>query len=137
MQGKCLCGAVHFWSDEAPVFELLCHCRDCQRATGSAYAPVAFFTEKALKVSGEVKYYESLGSSGKRIGRGFCPTCGSNLFGRLEKLPGLLSIRAGALDDPNQFHPKLRIYVADAPAWAQIDSTLRSFQGDVPPKGAA
>jgi len=137
MQGRCLCGAVSFSCDQAPVFELLCHCRDCQRATGSAYAPAAFFADHTLKVSGDVKYYESVGRSGKRIWRGFCPNCGSNLFGRLEKLPGMLSVRAGAFDDPNRFHPKLQIYAADAPTWDQLNSTLRTFEGDVPPKGAA
>lgn len=134
MQGQCLCGAVRYSSEQAPVFQALCHCRDCQRSTGSAFAAIAFFAEQALKVSGEVKYYESLGRNGKRIWRGFCPNCGSNLFGRVEKAPGLLSIRAGTLDDPNQFQPKLQIYAADAPNWVTLDADLHTFQADLPPK---
>lgn len=134
MQGQCLCGAVRFASTQAPVLELVCHCRDCQRATGSAFAPVAFFPEPALHITGEVKYYESVGGSGKRIWRGFCPHCGSQLFGRAEKAPGMLSIRAGALDEPNQFRPKLNIYAADAPDWDHLDADLHTFPADVPPK---
>ena len=134
MQGQCLCGAVSYVCEQAPVFQALCHCRDCQMSTGSAFAAIAFFVEQAIKIAGEVKYYESVGGSGKRIWRGFCPNCGSNLFGRVEKAPGLLSIRAGTLDDPNQFQPKLQIYAADAPHWVQLDAELHTFQADLPPK---
>lgn len=42
-QGSCLCGAVSYQSDAEPRYSFNCHCRDCQKATGSAYAPIAFF----------------------------------------------------------------------------------------------
>jgi hypothetical protein len=134
MQGQCLCGAVRFSCSEAPAIQLLCHCRDCQRASGSGYTPLAIFAEAALAISGEVKYYASAGRSGKRIARGFCPNCGASLFGRLEKLPGMLAVCAGAFDEPNQFQPKFQIYTASAPAWDHLDQALRAFEGDAPPR---
>ena len=93
MNGGCLCGAVRYRSDAAPLYQVYCHCRDCQKASGSANAPIIFFNEASFTVEGEVRYFTSKGSSGKDIHRGCCPTCGSQLFGRLERMPGLLSIR--------------------------------------------
>lgn len=100
--------------------------------TGGPYAPIAFCSSDALTIEGEVKYFESLGQSGKRIWRGFCPNCGSQLLGRLEKLPGLLSIRAGSLDEPDAFSPTLNIYAGEAPIWGPADTSLRTFEQDVP-----
>lgn len=137
MQGKCLCGAVSYVCKLAPVVQVLCHCRDCQMASGSAFAAIAFFSEQSLLISGEVKYYESVGSSGKRIWRGFCPNCGSNLFSRAEKAPGLVSIRAGTLTDPTLFQPQLQIYTAEALNWATLTHELPAFTGDFVAKGRA
>lgn len=125
--GGCLCGAIRYESASKPVFQLYCHCRDCQRVTGSACAPILFFRSSDLKVTGDVKTFASLGGSGKTIRRGFCPTCGSHLFGELEAQPGLLSIRAGTLDDPAQFAPKLHIYTSQAAPWDAIDPSLPAF----------
>lgn len=132
MNGGCLCGAIRYKSDAAPVYQLYCHCRDCQRVSGSASAPIIFFPSQGLSIEGEVTYYESKGSSGKSIYRGFCSKCGSQLFGRLERLPDLLSIRAGTLDDPAAFQPQLHIHVSQAVPWEFIDPSLRAFPLDVP-----
>ena len=134
MNGGCLCGAVRYRSDAAPVFQLYCHCRDCQKASGSASAPILFFPEAGLTVEGEVRYFASQGSSGKTIYRGFCPTCGSQLFGRLERMPGMLSNRAGTLDDPSVFQPRLHIHTSQAVPWELMDTSLRTFAHDVPQK---
>lgn len=132
MVGGCLCGAVRYKSNSAPVYQLYCHCRDCQRASGSASAPIIFFPSQGFSIEGEVTDYASKGSSGKNILRGFCPKCGSQLFGRLERLPDLISIRAGTLDDPAAFHPQLRIHASQATPWETIDPSLRSFPHDIP-----
>ncbi|HJN00480.1 MAG TPA: GFA family protein, partial [Gammaproteobacteria bacterium] len=49
-----------------------CHCKDCQRATGSGKATILFLAKKNLTIEGELKYFESKGSSGSHIKRGFC-----------------------------------------------------------------
>lgn len=136
MNGGCLCGAVRYHTDAAPAYQLFCHCRDCQKVSGSGNAPIIFFPEAALTVEGEVRYFGSTGSSGKQIYRGFCPTCGSQLFGRLERLPGMLSIRAGTLDDPSAFQPRMHIHASQAAPWDLLDPALRTFAHDVPQKPA-
>ncbi|PTV48868.1 GFA family protein [Acinetobacter pittii] len=127
-QGSCLCGAVNYQSEVEPRYSFNCHCRDCQKATGSAYAPIAFFHQSELKVSGELKYFETLGSSGRAIKRAFCPTCGSQLFGLPEIAPEMISIRAGTLDDPSLYQPRAEVFVSQAYAWDTLNPNLKHFE---------
>ena len=48
------------------------------------------------------------------VQRGFCAQCGSHLFGKMETLPGLIAIRAGTLDDTDQYQPHVDLYVGSA-----------------------
>jgi hypothetical protein len=104
-----------------------CHCRDCQRATGGAYASVLLVPRNAVKITGEVKYYDVKGGSGNILSRGFCPTCGSRLFGKPEVRPELLSIMAGSLDDPSSHRPAMDIYTASAQPWDYMNPELPKF----------
>jgi hypothetical protein len=57
--GGCMCGAVRYeWTGE-PTVMLNCHCRDCQRVSGGAYVTAMVLARTALKITGEVKYYDS------------------------------------------------------------------------------
>src|SRR4051812_29546423 len=101
--GRCLCGAVTYECTAEPIVMGNCHCRDCQRATGGAYAPGLLFPRAAVVIRGEVRYFDVVGDSGDSISRGFCPTCGSRLFGQGAAFPQVISILAGTLDDPTCF----------------------------------
>ena len=94
--GGCICGAVRYECLAEPVVSGFCHCRDCQRETGSAFGTTLFVPRNAVTIVGEVKYYDGKGDSGNIVSRGFCPTCGARLFGKPALLPELLAIRAGS-----------------------------------------
>ena len=95
-----------------------CYCRDCQRSTGAAFAPVLLVPKDAFKLTkGELKQYEVTGDSGNKVSRGFCANCGSPIMSILSGMP-FIAIKAGSLDEPNQFKPTASIFVASAPAWA-------------------
>lgn len=128
-KGSCLCGAVTYQADVAPRYRFNCHCRDCQKITGSAYAPIAFFHQSELKIQGELKYFESLGLSGKPIRRAFCVTCGSQMFGLPELVPEMISIRAGTLDQPNLYRPQAECFVSHANEWDILDPNIVHFEG--------
>src|SRR5262249_57935466 len=127
--GGCMCGAVRYDCSAEPVMTGNCHCRDCQRATGTAYVSVLFVPRNAVKITGEVKYYDVKGDSGNILSRGFCPTCGSRLFVKPVVMP-LMGITAGSLDDPSRHRPAMDIYTTSAQPWGYIDSELPTF-----PKG--
>ncbi len=126
--GGCLCGAVRFeCSADRPVMAGNCHCRDCQRASGSAFITALFFPKEQVQITGDVRYYDVQAESGNTFSRGFCSTCGSNLFGRSTGFPHLIGLRAGTLDDPNRFAPSVNIYIESAPSWHVLSQDLPRF----------
>jgi hypothetical protein len=132
LEGACLCGAVRYRVASAPQFRFKCHCRDCQRATGSGYAPIAVCNAQDVLVDGECTFYESQGGSGHPVARGFCPRCGSSLFLRAQILPGRLFILAGTLDVPESFKPRAHIHTRHAAAWDPLDPALPAFPDAAP-----
>jgi len=130
--GGCLCGGVRYGTARAPTLRFNCHCRDCQRMTGSGFAPIAVFPEEAVVVTGEPALFETAGSSGMPVTRGFCPRCGSSVFLRAGILPGCLLVLAGTLDEPSRFEPRVQIHAARVPAWSHLDPSLPAFPGPAP-----
>jgi hypothetical protein len=109
-----------------------CHCRDCQQATGTAFAAAMLVPREAVAITGDVKYYEVTGESGQTISRGFCPNCGSRLFGKRASAE-FLSIMAGSLDEPSEFRPTMDLYTASAQPWDYMNPDLPKFTKFPPP----
>jgi hypothetical protein len=126
--GGCLCGAVQYEFSGGPVFSLLCHCRDCQRQTGSAYAAGLRVPAAGFRLTkGEPKLYLKTADSGNQVTRAFCPECGSTLFLRVSARPDLVAVRVGTLDDPSWFRPEADIFVASAQPWDHMDPELPKY----------
>jgi len=98
-----------------------CLCRDCQQASGGAYAPAIGVPRSAVKITGHVKYYESKADSGNMARRGFCPNCGSRLFGMPPFAPDLMVILPSSLDDTSIFKPRMDIYTSSAQPWDHMN----------------
>jgi hypothetical protein len=116
-----------------PVFTGLCHCRDCQKATGSGHAAVMAMPQSAVKMSGETKGFDVVGESQKTLTRNFCPVCGSLVFANSAGMPGMLLITAGTLDDPSTYKPQVAIYTRSRPDWAKAGGGLPEFEASPPP----
>jgi hypothetical protein len=124
LTGGCLCGAVKFKVD-APLREVIaCHCGQCRKTTGNFLAAtnapaasVTFIEQSGLTWFKSSNYAE----------RGFCKSCGSNLFWR-ESGSDMISITAGSLDGKTGLHIKEHIYVADKPDWYEITDGKPQFE---------
>ena len=128
--GGCACGAIRYQCDAEPLLELNCHCRDCQRASGTAFAAIMRMSVTAFTVSkGAPKFYTVTGDSGNKVSRGFCPECGSPLFSRLSGMPGVVGVRVGSLDDPSRYRPTMDIFVRSAQSWDSRNPELPKFPG--------
>ena len=127
LTGGCQCGAVRYEFAGGPLFMGNCHCRDCQRATGSAYAPMMGVAAEQLKIHGQVSSYDIRLDNGNTSIRGFCPICGARLFGRSSAAPLIVELYAGSLDDPGRFQPAEDIYTSSAQPWDYMNPALRKF----------
>ena len=104
-QGGCLCGAVRYATSSEPVRMTYCHCKFCQRATGSAYMVEPIFQKTSFEIiAGKPSTYSQASEgSGKRVTINFCATCGTKLFLAFERCPEIFGVYGGTFDDPNWF----------------------------------
>ena len=128
-RGSCLCGRVRFEIDGKLAGIQLCHCSQCRRASGGAFAanlPVR--AENFRIVAGEAKSYES--SPGKE--RLFCGDCGSPIISRAAGDPGMVRVRAGLLTEPVETKAVFHFHVASKASWLPISDDLPQYPGKRP-----
>lgn len=100
--GGCQCGAVRFRCEVEPETASICHCRMCQKAFGSFYAPLVHTRSGTMIwTKSEPKRFRS----STFASRGFCPDCGTPLTYETDEA---LSIAIGALDEPREVMPRMQ-----------------------------
>ena len=134
LTGSCLCGRVHYTLTGDPVFTGICHCRNCQRYTGSPFEAVAAYPSPSVSLQGELKTYNDTGDSGKQVRRRFCPNCGSGVIAEADALPGVTIVLIGTLDDASSYKPAMEIYCSSAQPWVHGAAERPRFP-KMPPAG--
>jgi hypothetical protein len=132
--GGCLCGAVRYAANSEPIRVTFCHCKFCQRATGSAYMVEPIFQRASFEITSGTPVAYTLASegSGKRVTINFCATCGTKLFLDLERFPEIFGVYGGTFDDPNWFErtprTSLHIFLGSAQHGTVIPARVRAFR---------
>ena len=125
--GVCACGAVRYECSVEPVMAFNCHCRDCQRFSGTAYAFGLFVPASGFRFTkGAPRYWKSISDSGNEAGRGFCADCGSPLVATQSAFP-IYIVYAASLDDPRDHRPTMDIYTSSAQPWDPMDPSLPKY----------
>ena len=102
--GGCQCGAVRYALLSEPTGASICHCRMCQKAFGSYFAPLAGVPMADLVwTRGEPGRFRS----SDLVERGFCRECGTPLFYRVVE-KDRISVSLGSLDAPNRVAPEIQ-----------------------------
>lgn len=127
IKGHCACGKVSYESSAEPAFTGVCHCKECQRQSGSAFAVVIGVPTAALTVTGELKTYVATADSGKPNVRKFCPNCGSTILSEPDAFAGVSIVRAGTLDDTSWVKPGMQIYCEAMQPWVSLGGDMQSF----------
>ena len=128
-EGGCLCGAVRYRSQSAPLTTVQCYCTDCRRIGGTGHATHSVVPQADFHCTGNVTAYEKTADSGNRIKRRFCPVCGSAIFHTRDGLEGMVVIRTSSLDNPEIAPPDRAIYTASAVSWDPVNETLPASPG--------
>ncbi len=137
--GGCLCGAVRYEANEPPIRVTICHCRMCQRSTGSAFMVTAGFPQTALRFTkGEPKLYRSSSIKDK----GFCADCGSLLVDQFLVHTGntnldMIWVQVGTLDHPEAVSIDSHTGVESQLPWVHFDDGLPRSRCDENPILAA
>lgn len=121
-QGGCDCRQIRYRLSERPLFIHACHCRWCQRESGSAFALNAMIESDRLQLLGaepELVNTPSASGAGQLIAR--CPQCKVALYSHYAGAGKLVSfVRVGTLDQPDLLPPDIHIFTQSKQPWLQL-----------------
>jgi hypothetical protein len=123
LDGGCACGAVRYRMESTPLFVHCCHCRWCQRETGSSFALNALIEADRVELLGdepEMVLTPSASGKGQKIFR--CPDCRIAVWSNYATAVGdkIRFVRVGTLDDPDSLPPDIHIFTASKQPWVVL-----------------
>ena len=122
LRGRCTCGEIQYEIVEKPLFVHCCHCRWCQRETGTAFALNAMIeSEKVALTKGEPETILTPSNSGKGQQIVRCPTCRIAVWSHYAGAGDALKfVRVGTLDDPDALPPDIHIFTSSKMPWVVL-----------------
>jgi hypothetical protein len=121
-EGGCTCRHVRYRMQSAPLFVHCCHCRWCQRETGSAFVLNAMIeSDRVVLLHGDVDVVPTPSHSGKGQKIGRCPSCRVAVWSHY---PGggdaVRFMRVGTFDEPDRLPPDIHIYTDSKQPWVLL-----------------
>jgi hypothetical protein len=128
-EGGCFCGAVRYRMLRAPMFTHCCHCLDCQRQTGGAFAINALIeAANVVLAKGKLKRVTMPTESGRPHDIYRCAACQTALWSDYGRRGNLLFLRVSTLDKPHRIRPDVHIFTRSKVPWVDLSA---------PPPGSA
>ena len=116
----CRCGQLSATCAGEPVRVSVCHCLDCKRRSGSAFAAQARWPAEAVTIAGQSTGWVTTADSGNSASFHFCPVCGATVWYEAGPFPGIVAIPIGAFADPDFPPPHYSVYEARKLPWVEI-----------------
>jgi hypothetical protein len=129
LEGGCSCGAVRYRLGATPLIVHACHCRECQRLTGSAFVINLWIERTHVDVTrGTPVSIRLKGASGKPHDVFHCADCATQLWSRYHVAGTALFVRGGTLDDPSAVRPDVHIYTRTKVPWLELPAGVPAFK---------
>ena len=122
---SCRCGQLRVTVSGEPVRVSVCHCLDCKKRSGSAFASQARWPKAKAAIEGNSKTFIKIADSGNRATFHFCPECGSDVYYEIEarddvSFNDLIAVPVGAFDDPYFLSPSYSVWESRKHDWVEI-----------------
>jgi hypothetical protein len=136
MDGGCECGRVRYRIAGEPIFVNCCHCRHCQKLSGSAFAMNAMIERDRVHVTAGAEGLEQQDKQAR------CPSCHTLLWATHRFFGDfILFLRVGTLDEGERLSPNAHFFVRSKHSWVTVPDGMRTFEtlpqeGDPPLFGA-
>jgi hypothetical protein len=127
--GGCQCGSVRYVLTAEPIRVAACHCKECQRQSGSAFGMAMPVKKNNLTVTGLTKQFACIAATGNEVTGAFCPECGVRIYHVLKSVPDMLSLKPGTLDDTSWLRPDLFIWMKSAQGWVPVPNSVKALEG--------
>ena len=117
--GGCQCGRIRYRVEGEPLSLAVCHCRECQKQTGSAFGMSLAIRREAFRLtSGELATFSVVCDSGRVKRCTFCGHCGTRIHHSTSD--AAVSLKAGTLDDTSWLHPRAHYWTKRKQPWVVI-----------------
>lgn len=130
LTGRCACGTIKYTLKEKPLIVHACHCRDCQRITGTAFV-INIWIERKFVDAGDAapRSFTLVGGSGRPHEVFFCGDCGTYLWSVYGGASNnYLFVRAGTLDKPASVKPDVHIFTRSKVPWLALPTDVPTFR---------
>lgn len=129
--GGCQCGEIRYESVEEALALYICHCKECQRQSASAFGISLDVPRIGFSVTqGTPKYWSRATDNGRILRCAFCPTCGSRLWHEYEPASETVSIKGGSLDKPLDVTNAIHVWVTRKLPGIIIPDDAKQFPED-------
>jgi hypothetical protein len=129
LEGGCACGHLRYRMRSTPMFVHCCHCRDCQRQTGTGFVLNALIeADRVELVSGHPTPFAMPTDSGLPHAVFRCPDCGTAVWSEYGGQTKLRFVRVGTLDDPTALPPDVHIYARSKLPWIVLPEGVPAFE---------
>ena len=126
--GGCFCGAVRYTMGGGPMFINCCHCRDCQKQTGAAFAINGFIERDRIELTaGQPAPHPMKTGSGHPHIIYRCDACGSSVWSDYGDRKVMIFLRMATLDDPAPFAPDAHIFTRSKLPWVVLTPGAPAF----------
>lgn len=129
--GGCQCGEVRYEFSGKPLALYICHCRECQKQSASAFGISLEVLRADFHVKqGKPKFWSRATDNGRKLKCAFCPTCGSRLWHESDPVSETLSIKGGSLDKPLDVSNAIHVWVTRKLPGILIPADAKQFPED-------
>ncbi len=122
--GGCACGSYRYEINTPILSAFHCHCRHCQRASGTGHSSLFVVPSIASKSTGNLKYFDQVSDTGNTVSRGFCPYCGSPATCKTSGNTQVIMFHAATLDEAEGFNPTKSVFTQHQCSWDFIHPEL-------------
>jgi hypothetical protein len=130
VEGGCQCGAVRYRLKAAPLGIYACHCKDCQRFSGTTHTlSMVVNGGDAELINGTLTGFDKAADSGRTVRMLGCAACGTKIWNEPLSSPGVVIMKPGTLDDAGWARPVGNIWTGRALPWVVIDPSQPHFPG--------
>ena len=132
IEGGCLCGNVRYSVMDKPLAVIQCHCKNCQKQSGSAFSINMVLAMKNVTYNkSQLTLFKDKGDSARDLYRYFCSSCGSPVFSGNATLEGVAVLKVGTLDNVGDIAPSMSIWESSAQSWLSTCEEILHFDKDV------
>ncbi len=126
LAGGCKCGQIRFSMDALPIITHCCHCRDCQKISGSAFSVNAMIETRHLKILSGLNPFEGEPRSDAAEPR--CPSCSVTLWSYHPRFGTAIAfVGVGLLDEGERLPPEAHYFIRSKHPWVTLPAGVPSF----------